>query len=67
MNAAGTTGCVKKQVSICQKNQYKMDHRTKCKTQSHKIPIKQQKRNPDDLGYGDTFLVITPKIYEING
>ena len=43
-----------------------MDHRTKCKTQSRKIPIKQQKRNPDDLGYGDAFLVITPKIYEIN-
>ena len=35
-------------------------------TDTHKIPIKQQKRNPDDLGYGDAFLVITPKIYEIN-
>lgn len=43
-----------------------MDHRTKCKTQNCKTPLKKQRRNPDDLGYGDAFLDITPEIYEIN-
>ena len=39
-----------------------MDHGPKCKTQNYKTLENNIGKNLDDLGYGDCFLDITPKV-----
>ena len=39
-----------------------MDQRFKCKMQNDKTPRREHRRKPNDLGYGEEYLYVTPKI-----
>ena len=42
-----------------------MDHRPRCKMQTYKTLENATGENLDDLGYGDDFLNITPKVQSV--